>query len=289
MGTWTIQTGVSTLFRETEIPATPGGTYYSEPYYIGLLKNGELNTTEAISDFTITSKPDWVNSVQFTPSQNGNYCQLTYEVGENLETSKRTGYITVKHGPANKTLTYSITQSANTTQEPTEPTPTVYQFIAKYHVDNQGDGDKYSLKVNNYSVGSESGPFISSDEIKDGVISDENPFKINITMSNPYKTGLQSELKFKFTISCENLESFNAVINNDDGGGTKTVDIQHSQSNIGELEIESIRPGLVISITIFKEGQTTITDQLKLSADIAGNITINSDIIPFVVTFGFIN
>ena len=128
MGTWTIQTGVSTLFRETEIPATPGGTYYSDPYYIGLLKNDKLNTTEAISEFEITSKPDWVNSVQFTPSQNGNYCQLTYEVGENIETSKRTGYITVKHGPANKTLTYSITQSANTTQEPTKPTPNEYVF-----------------------------------------------------------------------------------------------------------------------------------------------------------------
>ena len=290
MGTWTIQTGVSTLFRETEIPATPGGTYYSEPYYIGLLKNGELNTTEAISDFTITKQYDWIKNVQLTNSSNGNYCQLTYEVGENTDTSPRSCIITVNHKPANKNLSYSITQSANTTQEPTEPTLTVYQFIAKYHVDNQGVGDKYSLKVNNYSVGSESGPFasISSDEIKDGVISDEKPFKINITMSNPYKTGLQSELKFKFTISCDGLESFDAVINNDDGGGTKTVYIQHSQSNIGKLEIESIRPGLVISITIFKEGQTTITDQLKLSADIAGKITINSDEIPFVVTFDFI-
>ena len=289
MGTWTIQTGVSTLFRETEIPATPGGTYYSEPYYIGLLKNGELNTTEAISDFTITKQYDWIKNVQLTNSSNGNYCQLTYEVGENTDTSPRSCIITVNHKPANKNLSYSITQSANTTQEPTEPTLTVYQFIAKYHVDNQGVGDKYSLKVNNYSVG-ESGSFasISSDEIKDGVISDEKPFKINITMSNPYKTGLQSELKFKFTISCDGLESFDAVINNDDGGGTKTVDIQHSQSNIGKLEIESIRPGLVISITIFKEGQTTITDQLKLSADIAGKITINSDEIPFVVTFDFI-
>ena len=32
----------------------------------------------------------------------------------------------------------------------------------------------------------------------------------------------------------------------------------------------------------------SITDQLQLSAEIAGNITINSDIIPFIVTFGFI-
>ena len=109
-------------------------------------------------------------------------------------------------------------------------------------------------------------------------------------MSNPYKTGtLQSNLVFEFKISCDGLESFDAVIDNDDGGGEKTVYIQHSQSNIGELKIESIRPGLSISITIFKDSRMSITDQLQLSAEIAGNITINSDIIPFVVTFDFIN
>ena len=49
-------------------------------------------------------------------------------------------------------------------------------------------------------------------------------------------------------------------------------------------------PGLVISITIFRGGQMSITDQLQLSAEIAGYITINNtDIIPFIVTFGFIN
>ena len=289
MGEWKKQPDTSTH----NIPAT-AGTYNNDPYYIGLLKNGELNTTEAISDLTITKSVEWIKDAYIDPqtkSPNGDYYPLTYEVDENTDKSEREGIISITHNAANKTLKYIIKQSA--TQEPTEPTLTVYQFIAKYHVDNQGDGDKYSLKVNNYSVGSESGPFesISSDEIKDGVISDEKPFKINITMSNPYDKELQSDsdLIFKFEISCENLESFDATINEDDSGGEKTVYIQHSQSNIGELKIESIRPGLVISITIFKEGQTTITDQLKLSADIAGNITINSDIIPFVVTFGFIN
>lgn len=282
MGKWTIQTGVSTLFRETEIPATPGGTYYSEPYYIGLLKNGELNTTEAISDFTITKQYDWIKNVQLTNSSNGNYCRLTYEVDENTDTSPRSCIITVNHKPANKNLSYSITQSANTTQEPTEPTPNTYDFS----VTNYTGPQNYPLQVGEYN--SESGGLVAS--IKAGDQSNSKQLNIPITMSNPYKTGtLQSNLVFEFKISCDGLESFDAVINNDDGGGTKTVYIQHSQSNIGELEIESIRPGLVISITIFKEGQTTITDQLKLSADIAGNITINSDIIPFVVTFGFIN
>ena len=285
MGTWTIQTGVSTLFRETEIPATPGGTYNSEPYYIGLLKNGALNTTEAISDFTITKQYDWIKNVQLTNSSNGNYCRLTYEVDENTGTSPRSCIITVNHKPANKNLSYSITQSANTTQEPTKPT--VYDFTAVYTGINLDDAQSYSLKVNNYSVGSESGPFES---IKAGDQSNSKQLNIPITMSNPYKTGtLQSNLVFEFEISCDGLESFNATINNDYGGGEKTVYIQHSQSNIGELKIESIRPGVVMSITIFRGGQMSITDQLQLSAVIAGNITINSDIIPFVVTFDFIN
>lgn len=281
MGTWTIQTG-ATMFRETEIPASaPEGTYNSDPYYIGLKKNGKLNTTEAISVFEITSKPNWVNSVQLTP--NGDYCQLTYEVDKNTETSKRTGYITVKHGPANKTLTYSITQSANNTQEPTEPT--VYDFTAVYTGINLDDAQSYSLKVNNHSVGSESGPFES---INAGDQSNSDQLDINITMSNQDDKTLQSDLKFMFEISCNDLESFDAVIDNDDGGGEKTVYIQHSQSNIGELKLEAIRPGLVISITIFRGGQMSIIEQPQLSNEIKGTITINSDIIPFIVTFGFI-
>ena len=282
MGTWTIQTGVSTLFRETEIPATPGGTYNSEPYYIGLLKNGALNTTEAISDFTITKQYDWIKNVQLTNSSTGNYCRLTYEVDENTDTSPRSCIITVNHKPANKNLSYSITQSANTTQEPTKPTPNTYDFS----VTNYTGPQNYPLQVGEYN--SESGGLVAS--IKAGDQSNSEQLNIPITMSNPYKTGtLQSNLVFEFKISCDGLESFDAVIDNDDGGGEKTVYIQHSQSNIGELKIESIRPGLVISITIFRGGQMSITDQLQLSAEIAGNITINSDIIPFVVTFDFIN
>ena len=282
MGTWTKQTGVSTLFRETEIPATPGGTYNSEPYYIGLLKNGALNTTEAISDFTITKQYDWIKNVQLTNSSNGNYCRLTYEVDENTDTSPRSCIITVNHKPANKNLSYSITQSANTTQGPTEPTLNTYDFS----VTNYTGPQNYPLQVGEYN--SESGGLVAS--IKAGDQSNSKQLNIPITMSNPYKTGtLQSNLVFEFKISCDGLESFDAVIDNDDGGGEKTVYIQHSQSNIGELKIESIRPGLSISITIFKDSRMSITDQLQLSDGIAGNITINSDSIPFVVTFDFIN
>lgn len=284
MGTWTKldNTQVPPLTDNINIPAT-AGTYYSDPYYIGLLKNGEHNTIN-ISDLTITDKPDWVKDASFNnKSQNGDqyHCLLTYEVDENTETSPRSGIIRFKHGPANKTLTYSITQSAN---KPTEPTPTVYDFTAKYHVQNQGDGDKYSLKVNNHSVGSESGPFES---INAGDQSNSEQLDINITMSNKTLQQDDSDLKFMFEISCNDLESFDAVIYNDDVGGKKTVYIQHSQSNIGELKIESIRPGLVISITIFRGGQMSIIEQPQLSEGITGTITINSDIIPFIVTFGF--
>ena len=283
MGTWTKQTGVSTLFRETEIPATPGGTYYSEPYYIGLLKNGELNTTEAKSDFTITKQYDWIKNVQLTNSSNGNYCQLTYEVDENTDTSSRSCIITVNHKPANKNLSYSITQSANTTQEPTEPTPNEYVFqIINYQASNQS----YSLQVNEYSLNSESN--VSFAWINAGDQSNSEELDINITMSNPYDKTLQSNLEFMFDISCNGLESFNADIDNDDGGGIKTAEIKLGSEKKGKLQIESVRIGLSISITIFKEGWMSITDQLQLSNSITGTIHINSDNIPFVVTFDFI-
>ena len=106
MGTWNIQPDTSTH----NIPAT-AGKYNSDPYYIGLLKNGELNTIN-LSDLPITSKPDWVKDASFNNKiQNGDYYHypLTYEVNGNTDTSERIGIITFTHGPANKTLTYYIT------------------------------------------------------------------------------------------------------------------------------------------------------------------------------------
>ena len=276
MGTWDPQSDT----QKRNIPAT-AGTYNSVPYYIGLLKNGK-HTTTTISNFTIT-KPEWIKDVSLgEKSSNGNYYPLTYKVEENSDTSEREGIISIMHKDANKSIEYQITQAANTTQGPTEPTLNTYDFS----VTNYTGPQNYPLQVGEYN--SESGGLVAS--IKAGDQSNSKQLNIPITMSNPYKTGtLQSNLVFEFKISCNGLESFDAVIDNDDGGGEKTVYIQHSQSNIGELKIESIRPGLVISITIFRGGQMSITDQLQLSAEIAGNITINSDIIPFVVTFDFIN
>ena len=96
MGTFTPQS-IETQKRTDNIPATPGETtYYSEPYYIGLLKNGELNTTEAIGEFEITND-EWIKDVSFNKSEDYDYYQLTYEVEENSDTSEREGIISIMH------------------------------------------------------------------------------------------------------------------------------------------------------------------------------------------------
>ena len=89
MGTWNIQPDTSTH----NIPAT-AGKYNSDSYYIGLFKNGELNTTEAISDLTITKSVEWIKDAYIDPqtqSPNGDYYPLTYEVNENTDKSEREG------------------------------------------------------------------------------------------------------------------------------------------------------------------------------------------------------
>ena len=134
MGTWNIQPDTSTH----NIPAT-AEKYNSDPYYIGLLKNDEPNTTKAISDLTITKSVKWIKDAQIDPqtrSPNGDFYPLTYEVDENTDKSEREGYILITHNAANKTIKYIIKQAANTTQEPTEPTLNEYVFqITKYHSD----------------------------------------------------------------------------------------------------------------------------------------------------------
>ena len=104
MRTWKPQS--DTQKRNSNIPAT-AEIYNSDPYYIGLLKNGELNTI-TISDFTIT-KPEWIKDVSLgEKSSNGNYYPLTYEVNENTDKSERVGHILIKHNAANKIIEYII-------------------------------------------------------------------------------------------------------------------------------------------------------------------------------------
>ena len=104
MGNWVPQSDTSTH----NIPAT-AGKYNNDPYYIGLLKNDEPNTTEAISDLTITKSVEWIKDAYIDPqtrSPNGDYYPLTYEVDENSNTSEREGYILITHNAANKTIKY---------------------------------------------------------------------------------------------------------------------------------------------------------------------------------------
>ena len=76
MGNWEPQSDT----QKRNIPAT-SGTYKSDPYYIGLLKNDEPITTEAISDLTITKSVEWIKDVSLgEKSSNGNYYLLTYKV-----------------------------------------------------------------------------------------------------------------------------------------------------------------------------------------------------------------
>ena len=108
------------------------------------------------------------------------------------------------------------------------------------------------MQVNDYNLDSESN--VSFAWINAGDQSNSEQLDINITMSNPSDKTLQSNLEFTFDISCNDLESFDADIDNDNGGGTKTAEIKLGSEKKGELQIESVRPGLSISITIFKEG-----------------------------------
>ena len=272
--------------QERNIPATPG-KYNSDPYYIGLLllKNDEP-TTITISDFTIT-KPDWVKDVSLgDKSSNGNYYPLTYEVEENTETSEREGYILITHNAANKTLKYIIKQAANTTQEPTEPTPTVYTFQSTNYESN----NNYSLQVNEYNVDSESGGSFAT-------INANDILSIDIKIASAAETS-ERPLIFHFIIIGDGFE-FDSSIDNPRPTGDKLVDIIHNGKTKGELKISNhVSSGLDVHINIFSNNQDpkpsallsedTISEDV-LSEDITGTIRINdtSVSIPFVVTFGF--
>lgn len=278
------------LTDNINIPAT-AGIYYSDPYYIGLLKNGELNTTEAISDLTITKSVEWIKDAQIVPqtqtqSPNDDYYQLTYEVEENSDTSERVGYISITHSAANKSIDYQITQSANTTQEPTEPTLNEYVFQITGYTGPQ----KYPLQVCGHSADPKNNvPFatIKSNDIKQLNID----IKIDLSSTNS-----QDELNFNFTIIGKDFE-FNSSIKQN--GGTnrwKVVYIILGGEKKGFLRVEcSDNGGLKIRITISPNNQNPkalalLSEGIStgvLSDSIEGTITINSHEIPFVVTFGF--
>lgn len=286
MGTWKPQADTSTH----NIPAT-AGTYNNDPYYIGLLKNDEPNTTEAISDLTITKSVEWIKDAYIDPqtrSPNGDYYPLTYEVDENTDTSERVGYISITHKDANKTLKYIIKQA---TQEPTEPTLTVYDFIVTGYTGPQN----YPLQVCGHSADPDNN--VSFTTIKSNDIKQLNiDIKIGLSSTNSW-----DELNFNFTIIGKDFEFDSSIKQN--GGTTrwKVVDIILGVERKGFLRVEcSDNGGLKIRITIFPNNQNPKSSALLsedtlskgvLSDDIKGTITINShDIrhdIRFKVTLGF--
>ena len=293
MGTWNIQ-----LDASHNIPAT-SGTYKSDPYYIGLLKNDEPNTTEAISDLTITKSVEWIKDAYIDPltqSPNGDYYPLTYEVEENSDTSEREGIISIMHKDANKTIKYIIKQAANTTQGPTEPTLNEYVFqITNYS--NNSDKN-YLLQVcgkrpdlnpdNKVSFAS-----ISTNDINDTPLN----IDIKIALKATAETSGRN-LIFNFMIIGDGFE-FDSSIDNPDPTGNKSVYIMFGDETKGNLNISNnVSGGLYVHINISSNNQNpkssgllsedTISEGV-LSENITGKITIKNSThnIKFKVTLGF--
>ena len=289
MGEWKPQSDT----QKRNIPAT-SGTYNSVPYYIGLSKNDEPNTTEAISDLTITKSVEWIKDVSLgEKSSNGNYYPLTYEVEENSGTSEREGIISIMHKDANKSIEYQITQAANTTQGPTEPTLTVYDFIVTDYTGPQN----YPLQVGDYN--SESGGSVAS--IKANDIND-TPLNIDIKI-DVLSTNSQDELNFNFTIIGKDFKFDSSIKQNGGTDRQKVVDIILGGEKKGFLKVEcSDNGGLKIRITIFRNNlnpkalallsEDIISEDINtgvLSDSITGTIAIKNSThkIQFNVTLSF--
>ena len=295
METWKKQDDILP-HNNNNIPAT-SGTYNSVPYYIGLLKNEEPNTI-TISDFTIT-KPKWIKDVSLgEKSSNGNnYYPLTYEVDENTDTSERVGYILIKHNAANKIIEYIITQSANTTQEPTEPTLNEYVFQITNYSNNSNN--KYSLQVCGKSPDLNPDNKVSFASISTNDINDSTLLSIDIKIELKATNDTSRPLEFNFIIRCDGFE-FDSSIDNPDSTGNKLVYIMLGDEEKGKLWVNRIVSGLQVRIIISPNNlnpkalallsEDIISEDINtgvLSDSIEGTITINSHEIPFVVTLGF--
>lgn len=291
MGTW--QPQADTQKCTGNIPATPGETTYnSDLYYIGLLKNGKP-TTITISDFTIT-KPDWIKDVSLgNKSPYGDYYPLTYKVDENTDTSERVGHISITHSAANKSIDYQITQSANTTQEPTEPTLNEYVF----QITNYKSNKNYSLQVCGHSADPDNN--VSFATIKANDINDSTSLNIDIKIS--LKATIDTTGKnptFQFIIRGDGFKFDSSINQNDGTTGQKSVDIILGSERKGNLSIgrnTTVSGGLGVHITIFSNNQNPkpvalLSEGIStgvLSDSIEGTITINSHDIRFKVTLGF--
>ena len=286
MGNWVPQS--DTQKRNSNIPAT-SGTYNSERYHIGLLKNGKP-TTITISDFTIT-KPEWIKDVSLgEKSSNDNYYPLTYKVEENSDTSEREGIISIMHKDANKSIEYIITQSANTTQEPTEPTLNEYVFQITNYSNNSDN--KYSLQVCGKSPDLNPDNKVSFASINN----DSTSLNIDIKIALKATNDTSRPLKFNFTIIGKDFE-FDSSIDNPDPTGNKLVYIMFGGEEKGKLQVDSIVSGLQVHITISPNNQNPkalalLSEDIStgvLSENITGKITIKNSThnIKFKVTLAF--
>ena len=294
MGTWNIQPDTSTH----NIPAT-AGKYNNDPYYIGLLKNDKPITTEAISDLTITKSVKWIKDAsRCEKSPNRDFYLLTYEVDENTDKSEREGYILITHNAANKTIKYIIKQAANTTQEPTEPTPNEYVFqITHYHSNNN-----YSLQVRGKRPDLNPDNKVSFASISTNDINDSTPLNIDIKIGLA-ATNSWDELNFYFTIIGDGFEFDSSIKQNGGTTDSKSVNIMLGVEKKGFLKVErSDNGGLKIRITIFSNNQNpkalALLSEDIISADIStgvlrknitGTIAIKNSThkIQFNVTLGF--
>ena len=295
MGTWEIPIDVSVA----EIPAT-ARTYNSVPYYIGLLKNDEPNTTEAIGDLTITKSVKWIKDAQIDPqtkSPNGDYYPLTYEVDENTDKSEREGYILITHNAANKTLKYIIKQAANTTQEPTEPTLNEYVFqITKYN-----SNKNYLLQVCGKSPDPNPDNKVSFASISTNDINDSTPLNIDIKIALAATNDTSGKNPtFNFMIIGDGFEFDSSIKQNGGTTNYKSVYIMFGGEKKGTLDVgrnTAVSGGLNVHITIFSNNQdpkalTLLSEDINtgvLSDSIEGTITIKNSThkIQFNVTLGF--
>ena len=194
------------------------------------------------------------------------------------------------HKDANKSIEYIITQSANTTQEPTEPTLNEYVFQITNYSNNSDN--KYSLQVCGKSPDLNPDNKVSFASINN----DSTSLNIDIKIALKATNDTSRPLKFNFTIIGKDFE-FDSSIDNPDPTGNKLVYIMFGGEEKGKLQVDSIVSGLQVHITISPNNQNPkalalLSEDIStgvLSENITGKITIKNSThnIKFKVTLGF--
>lgn len=272
----------------TEITKLPVITLTSDGNVVGDLPVFRHSQNGAISNYSIIGNligsDNILNSTNskclFTLINEGNYITFqrtpySFNNDDTTELNSTNSYVKYKDDKIESSIQLDVKVQGKEPQQET----TYYYFVA---VANENEVDiAYSLQVNSYNVGSESGSFAT---VKAG-----EELEIEITL--PYLDPLKKKLEFKFTIECDNFD-FDTSIINDGGSGSKTVDIvliNALRSVVGTLTIESADSKLDVELIFYEGIAGGDKTQAELLEDITGEITILStqDVIPFTVTFNF--